>query len=88
MNAIISVYTAKLGLRSGLTNIDTQKIHGTTLKIYGIVSASFLPQDRLGKIWFFEETFLLANTSMEVVLEMLFLFFSNTDFQFDVKKHT
>lgn len=42
MNGIIPVCIAKLGLRSRSTNISAQKIDGTNLKIYGIVSASFL----------------------------------------------
>ena len=33
-----------------------------------------------------EKTFLLVDTSMGVVLEMLFLIFSNTDIQFVEKK--
>ena len=45
--------------------------------------AGFSIQDGLGKIWFFEETFLLADTSMDVVLRMPFLSLSNADVQFD-----
>lgn len=41
--------------------------------------AGFLIQDKLGKFWFFEKTFLLANTSIKVFLEMLFLALSNTE---------
>ncbi len=44
--------------------------------------ASFLLQDSLGRIRFFEETYLLADTSMEVVLEMPFLSLSNADVKF------
>ena len=51
-----------------------------------MASARFLLQDSLGKIWFFEETFLLADTSIEVVLGMLFHFFSNADIQFGAEK--
>ncbi len=53
-----------------------------------MVSASFSIQDSLGKVRFFEETFLLRDTSMEVVLGMLFLAFSNADFQFSAEKLT
>ncbi len=53
-----------------------------------MVSASFLLQDSLGRIRFFEETFLLADTSMEVVLGMPFLALSNADFQFGGEKFT
>lgn len=47
--------------------------------------ARFLLKDNLGKIQFFKETFLLTDTSMEVILEMLFLSFSNTDITFAKK---
>ncbi len=53
-----------------------------------MVSASFSLQDSLRRVRFFEETFLLVNTSMEVVLGMPFLALSNTDFQFGAKKLT
>ena len=38
-----------------------------------MVTAGFSLQDKLGKIRFFQETFLVAGTRMEVVLEMPFL---------------
>ena len=36
--------------------------------------------------WFFQKTFLLANISMEVILGMLLLIFSNVNVQFAEKK--
>ncbi len=51
-----------------------------------MVTASFSLQDSLEKVQFFEETFLLADTSMEIVLVMLFLALSNADFQFGAEK--
>ncbi len=53
-----------------------------------MVSASFSLQDSLGRVRFFKETFLLADTSMEVVLGMLFLALSNANFQFGAEKLT
>ncbi len=41
--------------------------------------AKFSLQDSLGRVRFFEETFLLADTSMEVVLGMPFPSLSNAD---------
>ena len=38
-----------------------------------MVIAGFQVQDKFGKARFFQETFLVANTSVEVVLEMPFL---------------
>ncbi len=47
-----------------------------------MASASFLLQDSLEIVWFFEKTFLLIDTNMKVNLEMPFLFFSNIDVKF------
>lgn len=44
--------------------------------------------DKFGKIQFFEEIFLLADTSIEVVLNMLFLILSNAEIQFDTRSFT
>lgn len=53
---------------------------------YKIVIAGFSIYNKLGKIWFFERIFLLANTSMKVVIEMLFLIFFDVDTRFAEKK--
>ena len=53
---------------------------------FGMVIASFQIEDKLGRARFFQESFLLANTSIEVVLGMLFLTFSNADIKFAEKK--
>ncbi len=53
-----------------------------------MVSASILLQNSLERVQFFEETFLLADTSIEVVLRMFFLALSNADFQFGAEKLT
>ena len=51
-----------------------------------MISAEFLLQDSFGKIWIFEEAFLLSDTNMEVILEMPFLSHSNIDFQFSARE--
>ena len=51
-----------------------------------MVVADFSLQGKLGKIRFFEETFLLANTSMDVVLGMPFFTLSNADIRFAKRK--
>ena len=78
-------FVAELGISIWSTDIGAQKIDCSTLKTYDIVIAGFSIQDKTGKIWFFEEPFLLANTSMEIVLEMPFLAFSNANIQFDTE---
>ncbi len=47
-----------------------------------MATAGFPLQDSLRRVQFLEETFLLADISMEVVLGMFFLSLSNADFQF------
>ena len=83
VNAMTPAFAAKLGLSTQPTNVGAQKIDGSTLKTYGMTIAGFLIQDELGKIRFFVVTFLLADTSMDVILGMAFLFLSNADVQFD-----
>ncbi len=73
-------YAKKLGLITRKTSVGAQKINSLLLETYSMVSASFLLQDSLGRVRFFEETFLLTDTSMEVVLGMPFLALSNADF--------
>ena len=81
-------YAAKLGLVIRKTDVGAQKIDGSALETYGMVIAGFSVQDRLGKVRFFEETFLLANTSMEVVLGMPFFTLSDVDIRFAEKELT
>ncbi len=75
-------YAKKLGLTTRKTSIGAQKIDGSPLKTYGMVSASFSIPDSLGRVRLFEERFLLADTSMEVVLRIPFLSYSNADVKF------
>lgn len=53
-----------------------------------MVIAGFSVQNRLEKVEFFEKTFLLADISIKVVLEMLFLTFSDINIWFTKKKLT
>lgn len=69
----------KLGFTLRLTNVSNQKVDSSPLKTYDMVLAKFLLQDSIEKVRFFEETFLLADISMKVVLKMLFLSVSNID---------
>ena len=51
-----------------------------------MIIAGFQIEDKLGRARFFQESFLLAETSMKVVLEMSFLTLSNADIQFVEKE--
>ena len=63
-----------------------KKIDGSLLQTFGMVIAGFQIEDKLGKAQFFQKSFLLAETSMEVVLGMPFLAFSNANIQFAEKE--
>ena len=81
-------YALKLGLLVHHTNVGAQKIDGSTFGTFGMVLASFQVEDKLGKAWVFQEMFLLADISVEMVLGMPFLTLSNANIQFAEKKLT
>ena len=72
-------YTSKLGLRVCHTDVGAQKIDSSTFQTFRMVLANFKVEDKLRKTRFFQETFLLADISVKVVLSMLFLTLSNAD---------
>lgn len=47
-----------------------------------MVITSFLINDKIERSWFFKETFLLADFSMQVVLGILFFILSKVDIKF------
>ena len=53
-----------------------------------MIIAGFQIEDKRDRARFFQKSFLLANTSKEVVLKMLFLTFSNANIQFTKKELT
>lgn len=85
VNAIISTYVAKPGPKFCCINIKAEKINGSIFNIFGIILTSFQVENKLGRVCFFKEIFLLADMSMELALEMFFLTFSNTNIKFTKK---
>ncbi len=73
-------YAVELGFTTRKRSIEAQKVYVLPLKTYDMTLARFSLQDNLGRVWFFEETYLLADTSIKVVLEMSFLTLSNANF--------
>ncbi len=73
----------QLGLNNRKTNVGAQKIDGTTLETYRMVVSTFSVSDKDGREWFFEESYLLADVSPDVVLGMPFLTmrYADVDFQ-------
>ena len=88
VNTMAPAYASKLGLRVCRTNVGAQKIDGSALETFGIVLASFQMEDKLGRARFFQETFLLADISVEMVLGMPFFTLSNANIQFLKKELT
>ena len=88
LNAMIPAYIAQLGLKMRETNVSAQKIDEFSLKTYKIVITTFQVPEKLNYSCFFDQTFLLAKRSIEVILCMLFLTFNNANIQFTKKKLT
>lgn len=82
VNAMTLAFASKFGLRTRYTNIGAQKIDGSTLQTFKMVLANFQIEDKLGQARFFQKSFLLAETTAQVMLSILFLTFSNTDVSF------
>ena len=79
-------YASKLGLKVRPTNIKAQKIESFTLKTFGMILASFQMENTHKRTRFFQETFLLADFSIEVVLRIPFLTFNNANIKFAQKE--
>lgn len=77
---------AKLGLKILSTNIRAQKINGSIFQTFEIVLASFQVMDKLRKTRFFQKIFLLTDTSIKVILNIIFPTFSNIDILFVKQK--
>ena len=82
VNAIHPTFAKQLSLSIRPTDVGAQKIDGTTLDTHGMVVAAFLVVDKANRVRFFEETFLVANVSSEIVFGMLFLTLSGADVDF------
>ena len=79
VNTMTPAYPKKLGFWTQKTKIEAQKIDESSLNTFEMVIAGFQVIDKLGSARIFQETFLLANTGIEVILKMLFLTFNNAD---------
>ena len=82
VNAMSPAYAKRLGLKTWKTNIGAQKIDSSTLETFGMVITDLQVENKIGRPRFFQETFLVADTKLEVILEMFFLKLSNADISF------
>ncbi len=85
VNTISQAFAYQLGLNIWKTNVRAQKIDGTTLETYKIVVSTFSMSDKDGKERFFQESFLLADVKLDIMLKMLFLIMSNVDVDFQAR---
>ena len=76
------VYAKKLGLQIQKINIGAQKTDRSNLNIFEMAIASFQVQDKLRWVRFFQETFLVSNTRINIVFRIYFLTLSNADIWF------
>ena len=79
-------FAKKLGLVVQTTNFGTQKIDGTIFEAYEMVVAAFSITNQVDRVRFFEEIFLVANVSPEVVLGIPFFSLSDTNINFSKRK--
>ena len=62
-----SAYAKQLRLRIWKTDIWAQKIDRSSLDSFGMIIADFQIIDKLGRVWFLQERFLLPNTTMKII---------------------
>ena len=82
VNAMHSSFAKQLGLLIQLIDVRTQKIDSTMLDTHEMVVAVFSKVNRANRVRFFEEIFLVANVSPEVVLGIPFFALSSADIDF------
>ena len=84
VNAIHPSFVKQLGFPIKPTDVGVQKIDGTMLDTHKMVVAAFSVEDKANRVRFFEKTFLVANVSPEVVLEISFFTLSSANVDFSV----
>lgn len=83
INVIYFDFIKKFNLYIQNTDMKTQKINGSKLKIFRIVIVLFLIENKVEGSWFFEKTFLLTNINIDVTLKMSFLKLNNMRINFE-----
>ena len=86
VNIMHLAYATKLRLCARKIEVGVQKIDGFYLDILEIVIVDFTVKNKLRTVWFFQETFLLANIGLEMVLGIFFLTHSRANIRFTERK--
>ena len=81
-------YTKRIGFWTWKTDVRAQKLDEWLLETFKMIIAGFQIIDKLGRVWFFQEIFLLTNTNIEKILGMPFLILNNTNVQFNKRELT
>lgn len=79
INTMTPTYAAKFDLKVRPTDVRAQKIDSSTFKTFEILLTNFQIDDKLSRSRFFQNTFLLTNTNLAMILGILFLILSNID---------
>lgn len=79
---MILVYLKKLSLQILKIDIGIQKTDGSSLATLEMIITRFKISDKLRRAYFFQETLLLVNTNINIILKMPFLTFNNTNVVF------
>ena len=82
VNAIYPTFAKQLGFPIKPTDVGAQKIDGTSMDTYENVVAAFSVVDKANRVKFFEEIFLVANISPEIVFGMPLLILSSINIDF------
>ena len=82
VNIMSQIFAQQLNLK---TNIKAQKIDSTILKTYKMVVSTFFVLDKDNKERFFEESFLLADIRLNIMLGIFFLIIGNADVNFQAQ---
>lgn len=81
-NTITWSYATKLGLKIRTINVRVQKIDGSTFETFDIVLASFQVKDKFERARFFREIFLMTDTSIDIIIRILFFILNNINMVF------
>ena len=82
VNAIHPAFAKQLGLPIRPTDVGAQNIDGIMLNNHRMIIAAFSVVDKKNQVRFFQEIFLVANISPEVVFKMPFLTLSGAEVNF------
>lgn len=82
VNAIYLDIAKEFSLKIQNTGSDAQKINSSKLDTFSMVEAFFSIEDNEKRSHFFEESFILTDISIYIVLKMLFFTLNNVKIDF------